>query len=180
MNRIDAGSVKAKINPHPTQRYELTFTIHDAPGPFDSVDADIQYEIGNTGCVPSDPITGGKSKTPGIIRPILLTRASDMVYRGEVAFDLPMDEDYFRLGVCHWIVQGAGIGLKVHGFSFGAGLVASDIEKQSTHSLFFPKSDYLKLDHSVYGDDERYLTPYEKSHLDNFFSVSIVAERISP
>lgn len=82
MNRIDAGSVKAKINPHPTQRYELTFTIHDAPGPFDSVDADIQYEIGNTGCVPSDPITGGKSKTPGIIRPILLTRASDMVYRG--------------------------------------------------------------------------------------------------
>ncbi|WP_143109227.1 hypothetical protein [Dyella sp. OK004] len=178
MNQIDAVSVKAKFNQHPQQRYELIFTIHDAPGPFGSADANIQYEVWNTGCVPSDLISGGKSKTPGFTLPIKLTRLSDTVYRGEVALDLPMDEDYFGLGVCHWMVQGAGIGLKVRGVNFGAGLIAKDIEAQSMRSLFFPKSDYFDQTHSIYGDDERYLTPFEKLHPDKFFYVSIVVKMI--
>src|SRR6185312_12180529 len=84
MNEVDAGSVKAHLNPHPKERYELTFTVHDAPGPFDSVTADVLYVVNNPMCIPHDPFTGGQSKSPGVTRPIPLERIAPQTYRGEV------------------------------------------------------------------------------------------------
>ncbi|WP_143109228.1 hypothetical protein [Dyella sp. OK004] len=143
MNKLDPKNVRIKQNPNPKERYELTFTIHDAPGPFDSADADIHYEVSNEACVPTDAISGAKSKTPNLILPIPLTRISDTVYRGEVALDLPVAENYFGLGVCHWMVHGAGISLKIQSAEFGAGIGRADIEAQNTVPSFLWKEYYI-------------------------------------
>ncbi|CAM5614203.1 hypothetical protein [Rhodanobacter lindaniclasticus] len=143
-DRLGITDAHVRQNPHPQERYELTFTVHDAPGRFDSASADIQYEVWDTACVPTDPISGAKSKTPGLIVPIPLQRVSDTVYRGEVALDLPVPEDYFGLGVCHWMVQGAGIGLKTRDARFGAGMTGDDIKAQTTAPLYFWKDYYVK------------------------------------
>jgi hypothetical protein len=179
MNEVDAGSVKAHLNPHPKERYELTFTVHDAPGPFDSVTADVLYVVNNPMCIPHDPFTGGQSKSPGVTRPIPLERIAPQTYRGEVTTDLLADEDLFGLGVCHWNVMSAGIGLVAHGVTFSAGIVRKEIEAENATSTYFAKESYSSGTADL-GEDGRYLSPYVKSSPDKFFHVIVSAKRIAP
>ena len=185
MNEIDAGSVKAHLNPHPKERYELTFTIHDAPGPFESVTAGAQYgvgdEIGHQACIPVDAFSGAQSKTPGIIRPVPLERMAPETYRGEVTVDLIADEDYFGLGVCHWNDMGAGINLVAHGVTFNAVIGQKDIEAGTAVSTYFAKASLNEPSgYSDGGVDGRYVAPSVKYQPEKFFYVTISAKRIEP
>lgn len=179
MNEVDAGTVKAHLNPHPKERYELTFTVHDAPGPFDSATADVLYVVNNPMCIPHDPFTGGQSKSPGVTRPIPLERIAPQTYRGEVTMDLLADEDLFGLGVCHWSVMSAGFGLAAHGVTFNAGIVRKEIEAGNAISTYFAKESYSSGT-ADFGEDGRYLSPYVKSSPDKFFHVTISAKRVAP
>ena len=181
MNEVDAGSVKAHLNPHPKERYELTFTVHDAPGPFESATAGAQYEVGNPMCIPDDPFTGGQSKSPGVTRPVPLERIAPQTYRGTVTVDLLADEDLFGLGVCHWNDMGAGINLVAHGVTFNAVIGKDDIEAQSTVPTYFWKGDYSNP--STAGYDKSGIPNAEYAAAPDhtkYFYVDISAKRIAP
>ena len=51
-----------KQNPHPTECYEITPTIKNAPGPFDPVTRYMQYEVSNEQCAPEDESIGRSSR----------------------------------------------------------------------------------------------------------------------
>src|ERR1700752_4864262 len=76
-----------KLNPHPRMRYEIALTIHDAPGPFDSVSGYMQYEVTDKHCSPENPISGTWNP-PFKDIPIAFTRMGDNIYTGTVHFDL--------------------------------------------------------------------------------------------
>jgi len=181
MTEVDAGTVKAHLNPHPKERYELTFTVHDAPGPFEPVTADVLYVVSNPMCIPTDAFSGAQSESPGVTRPIPLERIAPQTYRGAVTMDLLANEDLFGLGVCHWNVMSAGIGLAAHGITFGAGITRDEIVSQQTVPAYLWKDDYTKppmKDYSEYG------VPYSvyasAADRTKYFSVDIQAKRIAP
>lgn len=64
------------FNPHPKMRYELTLSLPDAPGPFDTMDGSVLYMVSNASCVPEQPISGARL-TPEKTLPIILNRLSD-------------------------------------------------------------------------------------------------------
>lgn len=182
MNEVGAGSVKAHLNPHPKERYELTFTIHDAPGPLESPKANIQYEVGNKECIPSDFFEGGKSRTPGFFVPIALTRINDTTYRGEVTLDLPIDADYFGLGVCHWLSWGAAIGFTApSGTGFGASIGQKEIEAQGTVPTYLWKGDYSNPSTAGYDTSGIPYAEYAAApdHT-KYFYIDISSKRIEP
>jgi hypothetical protein len=132
-----------KQNPHPTKRYEITLTIKDAPGPFDSVTGYMQYEVANEQCAPKDEFSGVHRKPPIQRPPIVFTRVRDNVYRGTVYLDLLQDENYHGLGVCHWAVIAAIARLKFHNVTFSPDISAEAIASQQSSTQYFWKESYL-------------------------------------
>jgi len=90
-----------KFNPHPTKRYELTVTIKDAPGPFDSMQTYALYDVTDPFCVPTHPGSGA-TNAPRKSVPLTLTKVGENTYTGTFYSDLIQDEDYSGKGICHW------------------------------------------------------------------------------
>lgn len=88
-------------NPNPTA-YEMTLTVHDAPGPFAVAQGFMQYETKlQDHCGPD---MGGMSGTRRGLKeniPFDVEQISPGVFRGVVYTDLVESHDYFGLGICH-------------------------------------------------------------------------------
>ena len=88
-------------NPNPTA-YEMTLTVHDAPGPFAVAQGFMQYETRLQD--PCGPDMGGMSGTRRGLKdniPFAVEQTSPGVFRGVVYTDLVESHDYFGLGICH-------------------------------------------------------------------------------
>ncbi|WP_200893878.1 hypothetical protein [Xanthomonas sp. GPE 39] len=141
---IDVGNDGATghLNPHPVKRYEVIATSH-APGPWDSIKAYIGYDVINENCVPMMPFVGVR-QVPGTGLDVPMTQVDDHTWKGYFYRDALLDEDYFKLGVCHWDATGAGISAIGKGVRFNWGrllntLLNADQEKQT---FYFKKSAY--------------------------------------
>lgn len=96
-----------KQNPTPKQGYEITLVIEDAPGQFELVEASARY-VTDRHCVPEQPISGVQSPVETDI-PITFQATGPNTYKGTVYQDLLKDEDYYGLGVCHWLINGLNL-----------------------------------------------------------------------
>ncbi|RDD82803.1 hypothetical protein DVJ77_04605 [Dyella tabacisoli] len=164
-----------KQNPHPKTRYEITVTINDAPGPFDSVAGVVHYMVENDRCVPLTPISGA-TLAPEKNFPITFTRVSDNVYKGTIYADLLQDEDYYGLGVCHWAVNTMWATLKVKGVDFSPAMDLKEIVSQKPTPTYFVKADYFNTDkeRSAFGTTNRSLFQTESST--DIFSMTLSAK----
>ena len=154
---IDVGNDGATghLNPHPVKRYEVIATSH-APGPWDSFEgAYIGYDVINTKCVPMIPFIG-EQHVPNTGLNIPMARVDDHTWKGYFYRDALQDEDYFKLGVCHWGVTSIGVSAIGKGVRFGWGGLLDEILRDRFETSYFKKS--------AYGDPS--LVPYGALELD--------------
>lgn len=168
-----------KQNPHPKQRYEITMTIDGAPGPFDSVTGKMGYEITNPDCVPKDPVSGGSSP-PGSTPSIEFRQEGGGLYRGVLYLDLLQDDNYFGLGVCHWKMTDAFMGLKANGVTFGPNISYDDIVSNKSSTWYFLKEYYSGVSLKDYNDGGTLLSDYVAKNRDKFFSITLTAKEVVP
>jgi hypothetical protein len=136
------NSPDIKRNPHPKMRYEITLTIQGAPGPFDSVMANMAYEVTNEQCAPFDKFIGIYRKPSTQHLPIALQRVGDGVYQGEAYLDLLQDDDYYGLGACHWAMTFVTAQLKVGEATFSPFISTAEIVGQQSTARFFAKRSF--------------------------------------
>lgn len=129
-----------KLNPHPSQRYELIVTA-DPPGPWDSVEGYVSYEVQNVGCTPYHSFVGVHD-IPRTDRSFTLTRVGEKTWKGYFYRDQLQDADYFGLGLCHWEMQSAGVLLKIHGLTFNSGLPFLD---DAIRKIVIPEKPSIEL-----------------------------------
>jgi hypothetical protein len=132
------GKPNIQHNPQPKNRYDITLTIQDAPGPFDTVTGFMQYEIENERCIPENPIEGvrvGPKEYPSIE----FTRTGDNTYVGTVYLDFLQDSDYYGLGVCHWKMTAVVAELKINEVTFSPDISSDKITTQQTETTYFSK-----------------------------------------
>lgn len=161
-------------NAHPKMRYEITLTIKDAPGLFDSVTGSALYEVTNEKCSPF-------SKFMGIYRPpsiqdnqLLVTQVSDHEYVVTTYLDLMKDEDYYDLGVCHWAMNQVIFRLKAGGAEFIASILRDEIISQQPTTIYLLKEAYLhRAEHS--SGNSMLLNDMVRQHPDRFFPVTLTA-----
>ncbi|MDL9998458.1 hypothetical protein QTI24_07600 [Variovorax sp. J22P240] len=132
-----------KQNPHPKMRYQITLTIHDAPGQFESVTGHVQYAITNERCAPENPVAGVYLPPPNQYIPFVVTQVADNTYTGTVYLDLLQDEDYFGKGVCHWALAHAGMDLKAKETAFGTSISLRDIVAQKPSTEYLSRTTYF-------------------------------------
>ena len=176
---IDVGNDGATghLNPHPVKRYEVIATSH-APGPWDSIIGYIHYDVINTKCVPMEPFVGVQN-VPGTGLEIPMARVDDHTWKGYFYRDALLDEDYFKLGVCHWNVTSISANAVSQGIRFGWGGMLDELLRHSPETSYFKKSVYgdksmsgypaLTLNHT---DAEVFQTP------DAYFQVTIAAKEV--
>ena len=173
-----------KQNPHPTKRYEITLTIKDAPGPFDSVTGFVQYKVSNDKCVPLQPVSGA-TLAPEYQASLELRRAGDNIYQGYIYTDLLQDENYFDMGVCHWEVVAAVAVLHVNHVDFSPNLLKKDILDQHSETRFFTHQDFVDAragkDNMLPSDPgEPRASAYKRALQDHLFSVTLATKEKSP
>jgi hypothetical protein len=133
---------KPALNPHPTQRYELTVTV-DAPGSWDKISASVTYNISNVECTPKNSFEGVHELPDDIDHAITLTRVSEHTYKGYFYRDLLEGGDYYGLGVCHWTIKGVGPSFTVHALSFTAGINLDEVLSGKSITQYFRKKEYF-------------------------------------
>jgi hypothetical protein len=146
-----------KKNPNPKQRYQVTMTIKDAPGAFDSINGYAIYQVLNDVCVPLQPGSGARL-APYMRIPVTLTRNGDL-YVGAIYADQMLDEDYYGLGVCKWTLTIAAVELKARTNTFRAHLNIDDknVISQKPKTVYFGSSVYTdsKIENFDYNGEDK-------------------------
>jgi len=166
-----------KQNPNPKMRYEITITIDGAPGPFDSINGYVMYQVENDDCVPLQPGSGARL-APEKSMPVTFTRevSGSNVFKGTLYADLMQDENYFGLGVCHWTVGGTGANLNLGKIVFSSGMSLDDVQSQKPLVTYFANSLFHNPKMEG-GDTGTIRTAYVAQHPNEFFSVTLVTKK---
>jgi hypothetical protein len=168
-----------KQNPHPTQRYEITLKIDDAPGPFDAMRAFVNYRVVSERCVPLTPMTGAAIEPQETV-PLTLTRTSDGVYHGTVYTDHFLDEDYYGLGVCHWNLVAVGVKLTAGSQDFSPAIYMEEITSGQTVHRYFSSRAYREYKGPHLVDIGNAHREDFKDRVADTFSTTLRAERKVP
>lgn len=170
-----------KQNPHPKLRYDVTVTIDGAPGPFDSVDGFMQYEVTNKACVPE---TGGPMNAmrlaPMANPAIAFKKVWDNTYKGAVYADYFLDEDYFGLGVCHWSLMAVITGLNINMLTLSPDLSSEQLFAQKSVTTYFVRQDYLTNDLKSISIGETSRSHYSADRQKDIFSITLTAKESAP
>lgn len=162
-----------KFNPHPTKRYELTVTIKDAPGPFDSMQTIAQYDVTDRFCVPTLPGSGA-TNPPDKTVPITMTKVGENTYRGEFYADLIKDEAYSEKGMCHWKLTAVSMYLQHKNLTLPPSISLDNILAHKQETTYFSGLSYAQAENERVDtgmqDDSRFLPA------DHPFSVTFEAK----
>ena len=142
----NGGRGLAKLNPQPRQAFDVVLKLHNAPGPFERIEAVAQYDVANEAeCGRINPATGTAGRITSQ-EPVALKRVADDEYHGTVYLDRMLDEDYYGRGVCQWKFSGTGALLKATGAHeetrFLTFIDADRFTAGDTLTLYYPRVDY--------------------------------------
>lgn len=181
-----------KLNPAPTQAYEIRLTLAnasdlssatDGKSPFAVVEGTAQFDASNGArCGKSNALSG---HVPSLSshEPFRLSRLSATEYVGTVYADMLLDEDYYGRGVCHWVLTSARVALGARGdiadTRFVAELPAKTVLAGGTQVRYFWKGYYPRFrngQHSDYGNNQLDTVSADKRN--EFFTVTLTARKI--
>lgn len=136
-----------KQNPNPKQSYQLTLTIANAPGPFESLEGFMQFDVKTPECLPPPNDNGGHPwPTPTEDIRIAWTRINDTEYTGAVYIDGMINEDYYGRGTCHWELIQAYAVLRATGANgetqFMPNISPEKLKAEQSQTTYFVKQFY--------------------------------------
>lgn len=125
-------SPKARVNPNPTQRYEITVELIDPPPDIQKVTGIAHFGVGTRACLPYREKIARVTIGASYEKEFSLIRTSENTYQGHIFLDWPIDEDYYGLGTCKWIITGIDTTLtRTNGFNQLANLYGSEVTSES-------------------------------------------------
>ena len=182
--------VEHTLNPQPTQAYQITMTLADAPGPFASMLGLVQYDVVTQKCMPPpDSNPGGASMHMTRHVEFELTRVSDVEYTGTVYADGILDEDYYGRGVCRWQLTQAQVHLKATGAEeedlFAPSISAQPLLSEKAERIYFLKESYPRHPQSLgdnmsnFGQSDYTKIPPQFTEKD-LFTITLASKRSAP
>ena len=182
-----------KLNPAPTQAYEIRLTLAnasdlsspaDGKSPFTVVEGTVQFDASNGARCGKSNALSGHVPTLSSHETFRLSRISATEYVGTVYADMLLDEDYYARGVCHWALTEARVALRARAdiadTRFVAGLPAKKVLAGGTQARYFWKGYYPRFkdgQHADYGTHQLNAVPADK--VNEFFTVTLTARKIS-
>jgi hypothetical protein len=136
------GSREPQVASNPNARMaDVEISIEGVPGPFDTANATANYAVDNVACAPAQPISGAQLAPQRKI-PVELRKVSGTRFEGSMLLNPFIDQDYYGLGPCHWVVAGLTVTVKQGRKTFDVILPGKEAERKETFATYFPKSGY--------------------------------------
>lgn len=186
----EQASADYRENPHPRRIYRLEMRVENAPGEFEYVAGSLQFNVGNTACLPPPGLNPGGRTSPVPIHmiPLDVARRADGVYDASIFTDGMIDEDYHGRGTCHWELANVQLQLKatgapgetlfvasLHGDELGAGDKVLNYAR-----IAFPRSPDTDLEDPVtFGQVDRSKMASELS-AEDLFQIILSTARVAP
>ena len=169
-----------KRNPNPQERYEITVTIKDAPGPFTDILGSMQYWVPDDSCMPESQPSGIRKNPKEWIR-YPIERVAENTYRAEVWTDGMVDEDYHGLGVCKWTLVQTTTRFRGKTVSFTPDLTLQELRAQQPKTLYFSNRTYLSTELEGFPDSgETSPSGFGVEVQDELFTITLTPQRIAP
>ncbi len=181
-----------KLNPAPTQAYEIRLTLAnatdlssaaDGKSPFTVVEGTVQFDASNGARCGKSNALSGHVPTLSSHEPFRLSRVSATEYVGTVYADMLLDEDYYGRGVCNWALTEARVAVRARAdrpnTRFVAALPAQQVFAAGTLARYFWKGYYPSFEqrqHTDYGSTQLDTVPADKRS--EFFTVTLTARKI--
>lgn len=134
---------KIEINHEAKEQYEVLLHIEGVAGPFDLVEAQVNYSIENEDCVPPAPFSGARD-IPRKVLPLSLQKVAVDTYKGIVAIDAIKDANYFGRGICRWKLVAVSVDLKRRNTTFHAAVFHDDLMSERGSVSYFPGEAYRR------------------------------------
>jgi hypothetical protein len=182
-----------KLNPAPTQAYEIRLTLAnatdlssaaDGKSPFTVVEGTVQFDASNGARCGKSNALSGHVPTMSSHEPFRLSRVSATEYVGTLYADMLQDEDYYGRGVCHWTLTEARVAARARADSantrFVAALPAQQVFAAGTQARYFWKGYYPSFEqrqHTDFGSAQLDAVPADKRG--EFFTMTLTARKIS-
>lgn len=182
-----------KLNPAPTQAYEIRLTLanasdlssaDDGKSPFTVVEGTAQFDASNGARCGKSNALSGHVPTLSSHETFQLSRISATEYVGTVYTDMLLNEDYYGRGVCHWALTEARVAVRARTDAadtrFVTGLAAQKVLLAGTQVRYFWKGYYPRFEqrqHTDFGRDHLDTVPADKRS--EFFTVTLTARKIA-
>lgn len=174
---------KFRVNPSPRQRYDITMTIKDAPGPFGMVKFWAHYLAPD--CMYwTDKFAGTTGKPTHTIE-MPFQKLNDTTYVGTVYLDGMVDDNYYGDGLCHWQLTEVAVGLKATGADtetgFAPDISPETILAQRDETRFMWREYYPRAgidNFAEFGDKTLDKVPMERH--DEFFTIVLASKEVQP
>jgi len=171
-------------NPNPKERYEITMTIQDAPGPLTRIGGAVQYSVDNwVDCMPEkfDLEVGPHHEQKFAFLPLSVVREADNAYRMDIAVDALLNEDYHDRGVCQWELTAVTTRLLGRTVRFTPTLFLDELRAQKPKTIFFSKRTYLSMKLKDWPDSgETSPSGFGHDVQDELFTITLTPRRIRP
>ena len=181
----DSNQPLRKLNPAPSQGYEFTVTLADAPGPFTVIAAGAQYDAKNYSRCGKIIRLAGVIPRVSSFEEIKLTKISETTYRGTVYADQIIDENYYGREVCHWELTNVSASFRANADNISTthimSLPAKLITTGGTATRYFWEGYYPRGKMERFRDfgDSSLAEAVHREHGDEFFTITMSAEEIS-
>ncbi|GAA5076929.1 hypothetical protein [Lysobacter panacisoli] len=175
------GPPKPRLNPHPQERYEITMTIEDAPGPFTDIGGFVQYDVDNyEECMPEKWtfVRGHYHDQLDEFIPFAYTQIAENVYRTRITVDALRNVDYHGLGECRWGLTAVTSNLRGKNVDFIPRLHLDELRKQQAKRIYFSTRTYFA--EKGYPDSGGERSEFGPEVQDELFTITLTPRRISP
>ncbi|MCW4454741.1 hypothetical protein OK348_08020 [Flavobacterium sp. MXW15] len=139
---------------NPSQAYEITLTIEDAPGPFAVVNGYASYNIVGETCLPPRDNFAGVQRAPTRNSvPVEYRKVAANQYLATIHTDLMEAADYYGRGVCQWEFNALTTALAASGTEgetkFISHLMPDELIDGSGVTTHFWKENYPRIESSI-------------------------------
>ncbi len=191
--KVAAPPPLRKLNPTPTQAYEVRVTLAnaadlssaaDGKSPFTLVEGVAQFDASNAARCGRSNALSGNVPTMSSHEPFELSRVSATEYVGTVHVDMLLDEDYYGRGVCHWTLTEARVVVRalmdIADTRFVAALPAGKLIAADSQTRYFWKGYYPRFEQGQFADYGRLqLDAVPVNRRSEFFSITLTARKMA-
>jgi hypothetical protein len=125
------------VNASPLLNYAITVSTRDSSA-IQSLAVAEQYDVSNKECIPIDHTIALGGTRPGVLQrfPVVSLRTAKDSFSSVVSVDRIRDQEYYGLGVCHWVLDVVYIDLTSHGRTYSAYIRRDDISSGNRITLY--------------------------------------------
>jgi hypothetical protein len=142
-------------NHSPKTTYDLVLTFDALPGELSDVSATADYVVDNVECVPPLEVSGARLR-PEHSLPLTLHRIDNNRFATSFDIDALVDQDYFGLGVCRWVLNWATVRFASPTTRFVGAIATDQMQADKPLKLYYLASDFNNApdpDVAVFGEE---------------------------